>query len=228
MSVINVHKVSVASAVAAAMMSVSGVAAAAAPGFYVETDLAMDSAGFSSGDFDGLIELLEADEDFTFDVQDSSLDKSSVGFTLAVGYQITPNIGVEAAYMDLGKVSFDASGTVDGGEGAVADFGVGVSYKSKGPSLSVIGTWPLNEMFSLDARAGAYRGKTSANVSASVDEESVELPAGSHTNTALLVGVGATWTVSENVGLHFGYTRLQDAVAEENVDRFAIGLRITF
>jgi opacity protein-like surface antigen len=228
MSVSIKDRMGVAGAVAAAMLSVSGAAAAANPGIYIATDVAMDSADFNQGQFAGFIDALESDEEFDFDVEESSLDKSNAGFSLAVGYQITQNIAVEAAYLDLGRVSFDASGTVDGGEGAVSEFAIGAGFKSKGPSLSVVGSWPINEMFSIDGRIGAYKGKTKGDLSVSVDAEGEEGVVASDKNTSMLLGVGATWSLTETIGVRLGYTRIQDAVAERDVDRFALGLRFSF
>lgn len=224
MSISTRNRVGVAGAVAATLLSASSLAAAAEPGFYVATDVAMDSADFGSSDFDGLFDSDELD----FDVDDAGLDKSNAGFALAFGYQFNPYLAVEASYVNVGKVSYDASGTVDGGEGFTGDFAVGIDYKSKGPALAVVGSWPINEMFSIDGRVGAYMGKTTGFLSVSVDDETLEGPVASDTKTGLLVGVGATWTLTESVALRAGYTRLQDGVAERDVDRFSVGLRISF
>src|SRR5262245_36438836 len=42
----------------------------------------------------------------------SSLDKTDVAFGGLLGYRFTPNVAVEAGYLDLGKLKYKASGTV--------------------------------------------------------------------------------------------------------------------
>ena len=56
--------------------------------------------------------------------------------------------------VDLGKATYGARGTVTDGVTTFPMF-VGVDIKSSGAALAVIGILPLNEAWSLDARAGA-------------------------------------------------------------------------
>jgi uncharacterized protein (DUF934 family) len=57
--------------------------------------------------------LAEARQDAvdTFTINDSSVDKSDIGFSLALGYKFTPNFAVEAAYLQLGKARYEADVT---------------------------------------------------------------------------------------------------------------------
>lgn len=202
---------------------------AQAAGFYVEPAIGYSSiGGVSKSDLDdSMIEVgSEVFDEFT--LNDSSLDKNDTGFSLTVGYQFTPNLAVEAAYFDLGKGRYKADATVGDGE-ETADLTMGFNYKSRGPALALVGVWPLNETVSLDARAGAYFAKTKVSVFASDGETSDSEGLGSESSTSLLLGVGATWSLTERMGLRLGFTRLNKAVADDgDVNRLSLGLRFTF
>jgi opacity protein-like surface antigen len=77
----------------------------------------------------------------------SSLDRSGTGYSLAFGIRFSTNLAIELAYLDLGKTTYLVE---DNGSAARLDLG------SKGPALSLIGSWPINEMFSVEGRAGLY------------------------------------------------------------------------
>lgn len=219
-----------AAAASAAMAAVACVPIGAqAAGFYIEPAIGYSSiGGVSKSELDdSMIEVgEEVFEDFT--LNDSSLDKNDTGFSLTVGYQFTPNLAVEAAYFDLGKGKYKADATIsDGGE--TADLTMGFNYKSRGPALALVGVWPLNEAVSLDARAGAYFAKTKVSVFATDGATSESESLGSEDSTSLLLGVGATWLLTERMGLRLGFTRLNNAVADEgDVNRLSLGLRFTF
>src|SRR5690606_10031185 len=108
-----------------------------------------------------------------YDVLDgeSGLDKSDLGFEIALGYQLLPYLAVEAAYIDLGKAAYEAEGTVDDGTGAV-EASTDLTLGAKGPALSLVGAWPIRETLSLDARAGAFFGKSTLEVELELDGES--------------------------------------------------------
>jgi hypothetical protein len=54
---------------------------------------------------------------------------------------------MEAGYQDLGRTTYLVE---DNGAAARLDLG------SKGPTLTVIGSWPVNRVLSLEGRAGMY------------------------------------------------------------------------
>lgn len=204
------HRTGVAGAVLLALGMASAPAAAATPGFYVAADLANSTYDVNRSDLD---------EDF--ETVQSSLDKTGLGYSFAVGYQFSPFFAVEAAYADLGKAKYSAS--VDDGEDA---FDLTATFKVGGPALSLVGSWPLTDTFSLDARAGALFGKTKLTgridgVPGSFSE--------SENDTSLLFGVGGTYSFSDTLGIRLGYTILKDALAgEENVNQFSVGLKYSF
>lgn len=208
-------------AAAVALCCTAVAAHAETPGFYVAFDLAATDHDLATGDFDAVVgEIFD-------DVDSSSVDKSGFGYNLAFGYQFNPYLAVEASYLDAGKTKFDVEGTFDGGEGPV-DASVDGAVKVRGPALVAVASWPLNESFSLDARAGAFFAKTKISVTATADGES-ESASESENDTGLLFGVGATWNVTMDTGVRFGYTIMQDAIGgEDDIGAFTIGIRHSF
>lgn len=213
----SIARVGVGAAVAAAC-AIASPAMAAEPGFYMAGDFGSSKAKISRADIYDSWEIDPAD----FDTFSDSLDRKDNGFSFSLGYQFSPNFAVEAAYVDLGGLSYAAEAT-DGGEG----YDVLQMADSKGPSLSLIGSWPVAEAFSLDATLGAYFGSTDWSDEFLVDDVSAFEESGSSSDVSMVLGVGATWSISERVGVRFSYSRFNN-VDDIDVDRISIGLKFSF
>jgi OOP family OmpA-OmpF porin len=226
---IGLTKLIVPAAVATALCGAAGTAAAAEPGFYMTVDVALTDYDLSSAGTDEELEALLEDEGYTVVDAETSLDKSAVGYGLGFGYQFNSNFAVEASYFDDGSASYSASATVDGGEGPV-DAEADIDIKSRGPTLSLLASWPVSENFSLDARLGAFFSKTKVEADAVIDGvEMDDLLSGSESDTGILYGVGGTWSLSPTTAVRFGYTFGKDAVGGvEDVNYFSIGIRWGF
>ncbi len=208
----------------------AGAASAAVPGFYVAGSVGQSSSDLKQSDQDDLDDLtLLAWNQAGLDLVDgdSDLDKSDMGFELALGYQFTPNVAVEAAWFDLGDATYEATGTLTDGVDlfdAVTEIAIGVS----GPALSLVGSWPLGEAFAVDARAGALFGQSKARITVGLDGIS-QSESDSDGKTSVLYGVGVSWMFSPAVSLRLGYTRFDKAVLDEvDVRRVSLGLKYAF
>jgi OmpA-OmpF porin, OOP family len=104
---------------------------------------------------------------------------SDTGYKILGGYQINPNVAVEATFADLGQAK------------ASDNFGNFISQKGSGFGVGVVGTLPLANNFSLLGRLGFTRGeiKTSSNVGSVPNVSSTELS----------FGVGASYAVTPTV-----------------------------
>lgn len=216
-------------ALAAAVAGAAVPHGALAAGFYMDAAVSQSSVGgVNQSELDAaMVEVGEEAFD-SFVLNDSSLDKSDTGYSFAVGYQFTPFVAVEAAFVQLGKVRYAADVTVDQGGGPI-DLTTGFNFKSSGPALSVAGTWPVGPSLALDARAGAFFAKTKVSVFATDGTTSETDSLGSEEDTSLLLGVGATWALTPNLGVRLGYTRFDKAVAGEgDADNLALGIRVLF
>lgn len=214
-------------ALAGALYVTTGTASAAVTGLYAAVD-----AGPASYD----VRHAEADEiaigsfgAVGLDVIDavSEFDNSSFGLGFTFGYQFTANWAVEGTYLRLGKARYDATGTLSDGVDQF-DLDMGLDMGSSGLAVAMVGSWPLGWAFTLDARAGAYFAKTKFTLSVS-DGTSSDSLSDSNTDVAVLLGVGATWSLSDAVGLRLGYNLLKDALGgERDVSQVFLGLRYSY
>ena len=130
------------------------------------------------------------------------------------GYRLTDTWGVEAGWVQLGRVHNDTTAT-DGST---------VHHNGHANSLYLAGTGrvPLGQGFSLTGKAGVSFGRVSAQESGDTD-----FVLGGH-KASLLLGVGAEYQVSRNVALTLdldGYGKVSRQVKASTV---TLGLRYGF
>jgi len=195
-------------------------------GFYIAGDVSMNKADVKQSQFDDVV--LGTFEDFGFDfvAGESSFDDSDIGYSIALGYSFNRHIAVEAAYIDLGNTTYSASGTFDDGE-SLFDVDLDARVGSSGPAVSLVGSLPLSEDWSLDARAGAYFAKTKITVTLS-DDTTSESQSGSDDDTGVLLGLGVTWSFGPQWALRAGYTHISNAVGDSDVDQLSVGVKRSF
>ncbi|AYM77699.1 outer membrane protein A precursor [Janthinobacterium sp. HH103] len=155
----------------------------------------------------GRSELKASDE---FD----SIKKSDTGYKAYAGYDFTQNFGAEAGYVDFGKLTEK----FDGGK---------MEVKSHAFYVAATGTLPLNEQFSLFAKAGVSQNRTKATVSELNFSESV-----SKNKTSALFGIGAAYNINKNLSAvaeyeNFGKVANEDG-SKVKADLLSIGLRYKF
>lgn len=215
-------------AVAALVVAAAGTAAAAESGFYLTGGLGQATTDFGSEESEAFDEIalgaFEATEATVSNFQ-AGLDKSGLGYELAVGYQFNKYVAVEAAYVDAGDAAHKATATLDGSFDATSEVKFGV----KGPAVTVIGMLPLAHGFSLDARVGALFGKSRVVATVSVEDEEQSEPIFSDSKTTVAFGAGASWSFSEKTAVRLGYSLAPKGLADEwDVSNLALTLRYGF
>ncbi len=95
------------------------------------------------------------------------------------GYAINKNFAAEAAYTSLGSV----------------DVGGGNTVKSSVLSLSGVGSFPINDQFSLFAKVGLAQSKVEATGQAS------------KTKSGTTFGIGGQYNVTSAIGIRVGYDK---------------------
>jgi OmpA-OmpF porin, OOP family len=179
-------------AAALVLLLVSGIAAADPPEFgpYVEASVGKTHFDLEKAGLDHWSEV---------PAEASSLDRRGTGYELAVGMRFSPYLAVEAGYLDLGRTTYLVE---DNGTAARLDLG------SKGPALSLIGSWPINEVFSLEARAGFYFSDvdigTTILAGAILGLGILEGESGGW-NPGWLLGAGAAATFADHWSVRVGY-----------------------
>lgn len=133
----------------------------------------------------------------------NGVEDNSHGVTgkLYGGYQVTPNLGVEAGYEALGHI----------------DDGIGEA-RGHGVFLDAVGTLPVAPQWSLIGRAGVAHGD-------------IDTSDGDDTSSGLRVGLGAQYDITPTVALrgevernHF--TNVFDN--KLNVDQYTVGVKVGF
>lgn len=149
----------------------------------------------------------------SMDVDDygTSLSANPTSFTLAVGYQVNRNFGVEAGSVHFGKV----------------DMRKGAAYfNCDNPAAlyaALTASWPATESLSLYAKGGVVRSENQVlNNPASATQ----------THLSPLLGVGAGYALTPKVNafaeyLNFGKTVDQDGITMKAAT-LAAGIRYTF
>ena len=162
-------------------------------GFYVGGSL-----GQSSFDKEIVRELLTS----------GRVDTSDTGFKVFGGYQFNRNVGLEVAYVDLGKASysgFAGPAPVTGGKVEVT-----------GVNLSAIGAWPVAPNFDVFGKIGflSWEDKASDVTGGVPFSDKID-------GTDLSFGFGAAWHLTRNVRLRVEWERFR--VDDTDADLFSVG-----
>ena len=140
-----------------------------------------------------------------------SCDDSDSAWKLFGGYRLTPNFAVELGYTNLGEIS--ATG-----------FGVNVSAEATAWELVGVGSFPINNQFSIYGKLGMYRAETelNSNVGVSADES----------NTGLTFGIGAAYSFTRSMSVRAEWQKYSDVgggnVGESDADVLSVGLLVNF
>ena len=140
-----------------------------------------------------------------------SLKDSDTGFKLTAGYEFTKNFGVEVGYADLGKPSIAAGGDM-------------VFAEPRSYYLAGTATYPLDDKFSVFAKAVVTNNRTKLGATGAGTEK--------FTHTAAILGFGAAYNFTKNIAgvvdyEHFGKT-LDEPDRNLKSDLISVGLRYKF
>jgi OOP family OmpA-OmpF porin len=125
-------------------------------------------------------------------VEDCS--KSRAGFKLLAGYQIMPNLAIEASYGDTGRTK--ASGN-----------GASLSNKTDSFTIAALGIYPVTKEVELFGKLGAHSTKNK------IEGSYLDVSASDSLNTSgLLAGLGAQYRFTPNVLGRVEYEYLSRAV----------------
>lgn len=128
-----------------------------------------------AGDYYGGIKVGKAKT--SFDNTVLSTDSSTI-FGLLGGYTFSPNFAVEAEYADLGKATESISAS---------------DMKSSELGLSAVGSFPINQDFSVYGKLGVASATTK------------EAGAADAKRSAVTYGLGGQYNASSTIGIRLGY-----------------------
>ncbi len=139
----------------------------------------------------------------------TTTDKKDTAYKLFGGYQFNRNIALEGGYFNLGKHSFTANtspaGTLAG------------ETKVHGVNLDLVGTMPLTQRFSAQARIGAQHAWSRSNFSGTGAAAGVATSS-KHNDTNLKVGLGVQYEITPAVWVRADVERyrIKDAIGNRN------------
>ena len=115
------------------------------------------------------------------------------------GYQFTPNWGLEAQYVHLGKTDFSISSNVPGVTGSG-------SYKAESWGIAATGTLPLPNNFYLMGKLGAaFNRVEGGNYCATGPGGTACGNLGNERKTDLLAGLGVGYNFNPKLGIRLEY-----------------------
>jgi OmpA-OmpF porin, OOP family len=215
------------------LLAVAGTANAAPKG-----------AGFYIGASGGQAKYAEQDrddfDDIVFDAFSSNgvpvlsvqsdLDDADNTLGVFAGYRFNRYVAVEAGYVDLGELDYTADVIVLSGGMQPAD--VGVTVGVKGPLVSGMGIWPINDVWEVYGRAGLIVSSTEIKVRIQLFGFSDTVPE-SKTSVDSMIGLGTAVHLGERVSLRLEYQRFgavgdEDTTGETNIDVVNLGILARF
>jgi len=143
-----------------------------------------------------------------------SCDDDDTAWKATVGYQFTPNWGVEAFYADFGKAEIN---------GAISGVPVSTEADLYGFGAAAVGTIPLTEQFSVFGKIGMlvdwdidYSGSIgSPGTSFDFDEDG---------SSDVMYGIGVDYSINEKISIRAEYEYFD----EIEVDFFSAGVTYKF
>ena len=112
------------------------------------------------------------------------------------GYQFTPNWGIEAAYTDLGRMSY----TVQNGPASASG-----RANSSALTLAGTGTYWINDRFSLIGKLGVSTGRSKFDNTSVTNAGTTVTLSGNSRQSDLLAGVGVGYNFDKNWGVRVEY-----------------------
>ncbi|MES2934510.1 MAG: outer membrane beta-barrel protein [Pseudomonadota bacterium] len=190
------------------LLAVSATVSAAdfVPGAYV-----LGGAGVTRYDLDFSGQVRNAYAGSGFGVNSATReDHNDAGFQIGGGYQFLPWLGVELAYVDLGKQETDYSVTPTNGGTTTRRHG---DYKLHGLNASAVGTYPLTEKFSIFGKVGVFHSRLKYTESSSTPypgSTNTSFAADDDRQTKASFGLGAAFKANEKISIRAGWDRVQN------------------
>ena len=124
---------------------------------------------------------------------------SSTGYKLSGGYMFTDQIGIEAVYLNMGKVT--ASGTIF--YPGYGSYKTDIEIKTTGYGVGILGLVPVGTDWVFNYRLGLLNAKSKFDVTA------ISFVSGSESksSTTVYFGIGGGYNVNSNVTVALEYDR---------------------
>jgi opacity protein-like surface antigen len=177
-------------------------------GFYIGANAGRVLSTYRRADIDNTLnaDLQAAAPGFA--LGPTSIDKDHVMWSADVGYMLNRNFGVEASYIHLGSLRYQAFGTAPSSTGATLSVENEAEFKSGGPALALVAALPMSNFWEVDARVGGFEGRTTTT-SEFVTDGVPNPTRTSKTTTSVLLGAGTGVSLTNHVVVRLDYLRLE-------------------
>jgi OOP family OmpA-OmpF porin len=206
---------------------------------FVGLATALMSSGLLAADQGAFVEAAVGQTKFKVDGSSGwNMNDKDTSWSVLGGYMVNNNLGFEAGYLDLGKVSGSITGNLSGnlyGRALVVNGTVTANGDAKGWVLGVRGDLPINEKFSLNGRVGLYQWESDvkATLSAAGTWGGTAVAANgsasqSYKGSDTYYGLGAKYAVSKQVAIGFGYSNYKLGKVEAKADNWDLNVNYRF
>ena len=177
-------------------------------------------------------------------ISTSNPDSDDFGWKLYAGYQFNDHLGLEVGYLDLS--SFSRRATLSGAPGFFGSLpSLTEETEIDSYGISVVGTYPISNQFSLFAKVGASNWKSETTASMRINTGTLscffifgctpDVESGSYSvsdsGTDPMFGVGATYSLGNWV-LRAEWERLSGLTSsfdeEIDIDLWTLGIQYNF
>lgn len=187
-------------------------------GFYFGAFGGQSDYGQSRGRFNDIVIASIEDSGLQFIDGVSELDNEDLGYGAFAGYRIWDYFAIEAQYMDVGEMKYNADVVVsDGGPNFPGSFEL--TQNIKGPAVTLVGILPFDGPWEVYARAGVLFGDTEFCGSVSFDGGPPGTFCDSESGEKTMAGAGFTFHIGDHISVRAEYTKVFDVgSAEDNME----------
>jgi hypothetical protein len=189
-------------------------------GAYIGGNFGRARNTYDTGFIDSAVAAAVAVDGDTASYRARSIQRMSDVWSADVGYLFNPYVGIEAAFLHLGEMKYWAVGNLNA-SGGNPFLSTQTEVSSRGPALSLVLRLPISEAFEADLRAGDYYGKTTSNTRVTIGSAS-EPNSTTKSNSSLLIGVGAAYTIAAHWSLRADLMRVNKAGDDASVGSFSV------
>ncbi len=138
---------------ATAIAFAAGPTLAADTGFYVGAGMGYSKISINEGKLNHHLDSFA--EEFGWALTKGTVDQNATPYQFTFGYRLMPYLAAEVAWIDMG--SADYRGYIDeiAGPGSGSVKG---TWEASGWPLTVLGIWPINDMWEVFGRVGVFVG----------------------------------------------------------------------
>ncbi len=193
------------------MLLAAQAQAATTPGLYVGANTGISLANRHPAGIDGAV------ANQGVNVTSGNSDKQDTAYGLTLGYDLNPNLAVEAGYVNLGSLGYQSNATA----GAVTG-----SVKSQGFTLAAKGTLPLANGFSAYGKLGLIDARSDLRTSGLSTTNTREY------SVRPMLGLGVSYDITPQVATQLEWNHYSDlggaSTSEASFNTVSVGMRYKF